>query len=104
YRRGVRVTHLGPARNPGPHRVPTPIERDLTLKCFHELRPLGSGPDKAHVPGEDVPELRQFVETAPAEPAAYSCHPGVASRRPHRSVPLGVDGHRAELLEDEDKA
>src|SRR6185503_19302499 len=74
------------------------------MERFHELGPLGSRPDKAHITGEHVPELRQLVQSCPAEPATDSGDSRIVFCRPHGSVPLGVDGHRAKLLEDKDTA
>ena len=70
-----------------------------------ELRPLRARPDEAHVPHEDVEELRELVQACPPEEGPDPRHPRVALRRPHRPrVLLGVLAHGTELVQDEDAA
>src|SRR5207244_13309620 len=95
---------LGPAGEAGLDAMPLAVEKGLLGHLLHELRPLGARAHEAHVPGEDVPELRKFIETRAPHEAAQRRHPRIASRlRPYRSrVPLGVDAHGPELADREE--
>ncbi|MNK90034.1 hypothetical protein D3C87_1100730 [compost metagenome] len=56
-----------------------------------------SGPHKTHVPDQDAPELRQFVETAFAQKRAdrRQIHPGIGQQM--RSYCRRTDTHATEL-------
>src|SRR5215216_3376499 len=49
------------------------IKRNLFLKCDHQLRLLRTWTNQAHLTTEDIPKLRQLIETRPAQKSAYTC-------------------------------
>src|SRR5207244_13274233 len=56
------------------------------------------GADQAHVPAEDVPELRKLVEGDPAEDAAGTGDPRIALVHGPAGAPgLRADDHRSQL-------
>ena len=71
------------------------------LDQLDELGPLRPGPDDAHVPGEDVPELRELVEVRAAEDSPDGRDAGIVVAREGRAVALGIAAHRPELVDRE---
>src|SRR5215475_3960763 len=104
-RGAVAIPDLRPAGESRLHGQPLHVVRDFLLKALHELRPLRSRSDEAHVTEENVDQLRKLVETGPTEDRSHSRDPGIGLLRPDRSRPLlGIPTHGAELVEDEDTA
>ena len=69
-------------------------------ELLDEVRALGARPDEAHVAVEDVPDLRQLVEAGGADEGADARDARVVvSRELRAGVLLGVDAHRAELVD-----
>src|SRR5690606_24432090 len=62
---------LGPARDAGFDLVAQHVLRDPMLELFDEERALGARPHDRHVADQHVPELRQFVEIEPTQPAPH---------------------------------
>src|SRR5216684_429901 len=58
-RSAIAILDLGPAGDSWLHGEALHVVRDLLLKLMDELRPLGARPDEAHVPDQDVEELRK---------------------------------------------
>ncbi|MGA2522499.1 MAG: hypothetical protein ABSG81_16960, partial [Acidimicrobiales bacterium] len=78
------------------------VARDLGLELLDEEGALGAGPDERHVALEDVPQLRQLVETGdPQDPA--DAGDGVVARVPVH-IRAGVDPHGTELEDLDDDA
>lgn len=69
------------------------------LEARGVLRSLGSRSDEGHASGEDVEELRPFVDLAPSEPSPETGHTGVAADGEGRS--LAPRTHGAELVQRE---
>src|SRR2546423_5286323 len=59
------IVDLCPAGYPRPHLVTLEIPGNLGAEALHEEGPFRSRPDQAHVPADDIDELRQLVETEP---------------------------------------
>ena len=59
-----------PPGHSGFNRMPHVVILNAVLEVLGELRPLGSGPDKAHVAFQDIPELGQLIDV----PFAKSFH------------------------------
>ena len=70
-------------------------------KLFDELGTFRSRPDQRHLATQDVPELRQFVETRLAQKTPDRSHSRIRLSRELGSILLRVDSHRAELVERE---
>src|ERR1700682_5912568 len=62
YRGAIAILDLSPAREAGLHGQPLHVVRDLFLKRVDEFRSLGARADEAHVPDQDIEELRELVE------------------------------------------
>lgn len=72
----------------------------LRGELLDEVRALGARADEAHVAIEDVPDLRQFVEAGGADEGANTRDARVVVGRELRAGEfLGVDAHRAELVD-----
>src|SRR5512138_3816034 len=67
----VGITHLRPTGESRPQNMSLTIEGDLPGQLGDKLRSFRARPDETHVPLEDIPQLRQFVETAAAEKTAH---------------------------------
>ena len=66
---------------------------------------MGSRTDEAHVPGEDVEQLRQFVDRGAPQELADAGHPRVVLGRLLRAIEVRQVGpHGAELVDREDPA
>src|SRR6266404_5313738 len=103
--RSVAVLDLSPARDPRLEGKPLHVEGDLLLKVLDELWPLRARPDEAHVPHEDVEELRELIQTRPPKEGSHTRHSRVALRGPHRPrLLLGGLPHGPKLVQDEDTA
>ena len=65
--------------------MPLVVEGDLRGELLDKFGPLGARSDDGHLPQEDVPQLRQFVDSASPQDPADARHariidgsPGVA--------------------------
>src|SRR3954453_13852387 len=58
----AQPVHLGPAGDPRLHAVAVLVAVDAALEQLHELGPLGTRADDAHLAAQDVEELRQLVD------------------------------------------
>jgi hypothetical protein len=74
------------------------VEGDLAGQFFHELRPLGTGADGAHLALEDVEELGKFVHVGGPEDAPHAGDAAVVFLSPHGAVHLRIRDHRPELV------
>src|SRR5204863_715630 len=70
---------------------------DFLSELRDEVGTLRPGPNKVHVPAEDVPELRNLVDANLANDATHTRHAIIAIARPNGSVLLSVNAHRAKL-------
>src|SRR5438094_3884322 len=103
--RSVAVLDLSPARDPRLDGKPLHVEGDLLLQVLDELGPLRARPDEAHMPHEDVEELRKLIQTRPPQEGSHTRHSRVALRGPHRPrLLLGVLAHGPKFVQDEDTA
>ncbi len=96
---GITVHHLSPAADPWPHDMTIHVEGDLPLELIDEGALLRPRPNQAHVPLEDVEELRQLVD---AQLADHLAHPGdahVAILSKLCTGLLRILAHAAELVD-----
>src|SRR3954471_4190598 len=101
----ARRVHLGQSGQSGPdavaHAVPgNRIElHQLPIAAhLHLAGPQRPWPDEAHVAGEDIPELRQFVHRRRPHDSADPGDSRIVLRRLHRSrARLGIGNHRPEF-------
>jgi len=68
--------------------------RGVVLDIARHLR---AGADKAHFAGQDVPQLRQFIELGFAQDAAQARDARVFTRGQRGAEPLGLEDHGTEL-------
>src|SRR5262245_21818149 len=95
----VRVAHLCPAGQSGTNHVPLAVERNLLAQLLDELGPLRPGADEAHVARDDVPQLRQLVETRASDEAPDPRHARIVLLGPYgTSAGFGVLAHRPKLM------
>ena len=67
-------------------------------KLRYEFRTFGPGPHKAHVAPENIPKLREFIETIAAQPCPQRSAPWIVLERPDGAKStFGVLSHRAEF-------
>lgn len=91
---------LREARDAGLDVVAVGVLGVLFRELLDKVRTLGARADKAHVAVEDVPDLRQLVEAGRADEGPDFRDARVVVRRELRArVFLGVDAHRAELVD-----
>src|SRR6185437_5822837 len=94
----VGITQLRPAGEPGLDAVSLHVIRDALGELAHELRPLRTRADEAHLPPQHVEDLRQLIDAGLAHEGAHPRDARIALRRPLRlSVLLRIDAHAAEL-------
>ena len=67
----AQAVDLGPAGDAGFDPMPFEVVGHPAAELFDEMRTFGARAYEAHVPPEDVPELREFVPARP--PSIYSC-------------------------------
>jgi hypothetical protein len=70
HRRLVAAPHLREAGQARPHDEPLPVRRQLVGELVEEDGPDRPRSDHAHVPAQDVDELRDLVELRRLEPAS----------------------------------
>lgn len=97
----IAVHHLRPATDPGPHYMAIHVEGDLPFELIDEGTLLRSRPNQAHVPFENVEELRQLVDTQLADHLAHPGDAHVTVLGELGTVLLGVLAHTAELVDPE---
>ena len=105
----VAAVHLRPAGDAGADVQAPPLALVIARRLLDEV---GARADEAHLPAEDVDELRQLVQPRAAEPAARARDPRVAlddSEGVLGDPLLAADGdrvrdHRAELEHPEGPA
>lgn len=91
---------LGEAGDAGLDVVAVGVLGVLCGELLNEVRALGARADEAHVAVEDVPYLRQLIEAGGADEGADARDARVVVGRELRAgVFLGVDAHRAELVD-----
>ena len=78
--------HLGPSRQTGAYLVLNHIARDFLFEFLNKKRPLRTRSHQAHVPYEDIEELRSLIDT------------GLAYKMPHRRHSRVVGGSPLLLL------
>ncbi len=84
--------------------MPETIERNALGELAHEVDLLRSGTHETHVPLEDVPQLRDLVESRHTEKGSTANETWIAVRGELGSVPFRVDMHGSELEHDERRA
>jgi len=78
------------------------VFRDLVLELLHEIRPLGTRADNAHIALQHIEKLRQFVDARPAQEGAELRAAGIVLHRPLRIRRLLIRHmHGPELVHDE---
>src|SRR5579864_6635963 len=97
------------ASHTGAHAQTTPLPRLVLLDLFGQWR---SWSDKRHVSAQNVPQLRQFIETGTAQPSAHGSAARIVSDLENRPIYFiqmlklgtqffGVVHHRTEFIEGE---
>jgi hypothetical protein len=80
------------------HEMTRIVRGILSVKFENEFRALRSRTDKAHIPAQDVPELRQFVEPEPPQKPSNSSAARVVGYGPDcTKFRLRVFTHRSKL-------
>ena len=98
-----RLLHLRQPGQSGPHRQPPAVVGQGALELIEEFGAFGPGPDQAHLAHQDVDELGELIDVAPAEEPADRGDPGIAGDAPGRAaVPLAVLVHGPDLVDRED--
>src|SRR5439155_14790459 len=98
----IGVAYLRPAGEPGLDAVPDRVERDLLGKRADKRGPLGSRTDEAHLPAQDIDQLRQLVNARMAHESPHRGNARIVDARPGRPpVLFGVLGHAPELEQRE---
>src|SRR5215218_1723591 len=77
------------------------VERNLLSQLSHEMGTFWSRTDEAHLAFQNVPELRDLVDSNLAYDATDACSASVAFTRPNRTSLFGVNSHRAKLHQGE---
>src|SRR5215212_5953011 len=77
------------------------VERNLLRQLGHEMRPFRTWAHKAHLAFQDVPELRNLVDSNLTYDPTDACSASVALTRPNRTRFFGVNSHRAKLHQGE---
>src|SRR5256712_4734436 len=89
---------LRPAGDARLHLVAEHVAGHAPSELLDEARALRARADEAHLTAQDVPELRQLVETPASQERPEPRAPRVIRPRPHRArLALGVHTHRAKL-------
>ena len=99
----VEAARLRQPHDPGPDPQPPRKPRHLPLDPRGEHRAFGPRADQAHLVADHVDDLRQLVETEPAQHPAHRRRVRIASGRSDRTVirlRAGF-GDRAELQDPE---
>src|SRR5688572_3421344 len=82
--------NLSIAGQAAPDGVTKIIAGKLPAKLPHKLRTLGSRADKTHIPAQNIPQLRKFIEAGAPEQCADPRTSGIVRHRPHGAeVPFG---------------
>src|SRR5690606_22604527 len=94
----IGIAELRPPGQARLHRVAHAVVADFVVELVDKLRALGPRADKAHVAGQHVEQLRQFVQAGLADEAAHTGGPVIVAARPLRNaILLGIGAHAAEL-------
>src|SRR5438552_1597716 len=67
------------------HRAPEIIAGKLRTKFPHKFRTFGPGAHEAHVAAQNVPELREFIESQAAQKPTDPGASRIAGDGPHRA-------------------
>src|SRR3546814_18492153 len=85
--------------------MPQLVIADALVETVHELRPLRSWADDAHVATQHVPELRQLIQPGLADEAPDPGDPVVVFSSPTgHAIALGVGPHATELDDPDELA
>src|SRR6478752_3330872 len=77
----MALIDLCPARNPRPDDMPIAVKRQFFFVPAGEADCLRPGSNPAHVTANDVPNLRQFVDTGSAKKMSQLCDSGIVHLR-----------------------
>src|SRR5207248_188580 len=101
----VRILDLRPARQSGSDQMTVIIIRDLYRELPDEMGPLGTRADKVHFAFQDVPKLRDFVDTRLADDLTHAGRAIIVRRCPYRfTIGFGIGSHRSEFYYMKDAA
>ncbi len=89
----IAPVNLSPPGNARPDVVTTSLLRRIQRQVLHQQR---AGSHQAHVALEHVDQLRQFIQTGGAKPAAKRCQPPFVWQKKARSIKLF--GHCAKFV------
>lgn len=82
----------------GTNDLPYFVFRILLAEFARKFRPFRPWSDKTHLATQNIPQLRQFIETQPAEIVAGASASRVAGNRPDRTeIPFRSFLHRAKF-------
>src|SRR5207302_6601450 len=76
--RGVASLYLGQARYAGFDRHAQRVGRHLLLELSNKELTLWPGANHAHLPAQDVDQLRQFIESSSTQEITQPCDPWIA--------------------------
>src|SRR5690606_7566633 len=83
--------------------MPAIVEWNLPREFLHEIRALGPRAYKAHVPLQNIPELRHLVQARLAQPPSERRVARIIDLRPDRpGLRLRVFVHRAKFVHREE--
>src|ERR1043166_5040950 len=77
----IGIIHLRPAADSRFHQMTEMIKRDLLFVTLRTARPFRPRPDQTHLAPENVPELRQFIQTQSANPTTNAQKTRIATAR-----------------------
>src|SRR6185436_14388385 len=77
--------------------MPLLVERDFLSQLGHEMRPLRSGTNEAHLTLQNVPKLGNLIDSNLANDATYTRRAIVFLAGPNRTILFGINSHRAKL-------
>src|SRR5688500_18022456 len=74
YTGNISIVDLCPTGETRLHQQARPIEGNLFLVIGHQFRNFCTRPHQTHFTAQDVPKLRQLIETGPSQKATDTRH------------------------------
>src|SRR5262249_1364958 len=99
------LKHLRQPAQAGPDPEPVAILRENALEPGHDLGPLRSRTDEAHLAPQAIDQLGQFVDMAGSQDPADWRDAWISATRPHGPrLTLALLIHRPDLVNGDDSA